>query len=72
MAQYQKGQRDEALKTLAAAIISYDWSAAKADSHDPWFIHVLRPRGGVADSAEPAGILEGKYQPQDNDERLAF
>ena len=31
MALYRKGQKDEALKTLAAAVLSYDWSAAKAD-----------------------------------------
>ena len=42
MAQYQKGQEDEARKTLAAAIASYDWSAAKADNHDAWIAHILR------------------------------
>ena len=29
MAQYQKGRQDEARKTLAAAISSYDWSASE-------------------------------------------
>ena len=42
MAQYQKGQKDQARKTLAAAIASYDWSAAKADNHDAWIAHILR------------------------------
>jgi serine/threonine-protein kinase len=42
MAQHQKGQKDEARKTLAAAIASYDWSAAKADHHDAWIAHILR------------------------------
>jgi serine/threonine-protein kinase len=42
MAQYQKNQKDQARKTLAAAVASYDWSAAKADSHDAWIAHVLR------------------------------
>jgi serine/threonine-protein kinase len=42
MAQYQKGQHDQARKTLAAAIKSYDWSAAKADNHDAWITHILR------------------------------
>jgi hypothetical protein len=32
----------EARKTLASAVASYDWSAAKADNHDRWIIHVLR------------------------------
>jgi eukaryotic-like serine/threonine-protein kinase len=42
MAQYQKGQKDQARKTLAAAVVSYDWSASKAGSHDEWIAHVLR------------------------------
>ncbi|MFN0021724.1 MAG: protein kinase domain-containing protein [Pirellulaceae bacterium] len=42
MAQHQKGQLDEARKTLAAAIASYDWSAAKAVNHDAWIAHILR------------------------------
>lgn len=42
MAQYQKGQMDQARKTLAAAVASYDWSAEKANSRDPWIIHILR------------------------------
>jgi serine/threonine-protein kinase len=42
MAQHHKGQKDQAHKTLTAAIASYDWSAAKADSHDAWIAHVLR------------------------------
>jgi tetratricopeptide (TPR) repeat protein len=42
MAQYQRGQKDQARKTLAAAVVSYDWSASKAGSHDEWIAHVLR------------------------------
>jgi eukaryotic-like serine/threonine-protein kinase len=42
MAQYQKDQKDQARKTLAAAIASYDWSAAKADNFDAWIAHILR------------------------------
>jgi eukaryotic-like serine/threonine-protein kinase len=42
MAQHQKGQKDQARQTLAAAIASYDWSAAKADNHDAWIAHILR------------------------------
>ncbi|MBV9124186.1 MAG: tetratricopeptide repeat protein, partial [Planctomycetes bacterium] len=42
MAQYQKGQQDQARKTLAAAVASYDWSASKAGSHDEWIAHILR------------------------------
>ena len=35
MAQHRKGQKDQAVKTLSAAIASFDWSPAKADNHDP-------------------------------------
>ncbi len=42
MAQYQKNQKDQARKTLAAAIASYDWNPAKADSHLAWIAHILR------------------------------
>ncbi len=72
MALYQKGQRDEARRTLAAAIVSYDWSASKADSHDPWLTHVLRREAEALILPKLPAFLEGKYQPADNDERLAF
>ena len=42
MAQYQKGEKDRARNTLAAAIASYDWDPAKADAPDAWLIHNLR------------------------------
>ena len=46
MAQYQKGQKDQARKTLAAAILSYDWSAAKATTTTPGSLtsSAARPR----------------------------
>jgi hypothetical protein len=42
MALYQKGQKDEARKLLAAAIASYDWSMEKAISREAWIAHILR------------------------------
>jgi serine/threonine-protein kinase len=42
MAQYQKGQKNQARKTLTAAIHSYDWSASRVDTHDAWIAHILR------------------------------
>jgi eukaryotic-like serine/threonine-protein kinase len=55
MAQYQKNQQDQARKTLAAAIASYDWSGAKADNHDAWIAHILRREA-------EALILRGREQ----------
>jgi serine/threonine-protein kinase len=42
MAQFRTGRKELAVKTLAAAIESFDWSASKADSHDAWIAHILR------------------------------
>jgi serine/threonine-protein kinase len=42
MAQRQKGEKDQARKTLAAAVQAHDWSPAKATDHDAWIAHILR------------------------------
>jgi len=42
MAQYRKDQKEQARKTLMAAVRSYDWSPAKADNHESWIAHILR------------------------------
>ena len=42
MALHQDGQLAEARKTLAAAILSYDWKAIQARDHDAWICHILR------------------------------
>ena len=55
MAQYQKGQQDEARKTLAVAVASHDWSTAKATTHDEWINHILRREAeSIILSNEPA------------------
>jgi eukaryotic-like serine/threonine-protein kinase len=72
MAIYRKGQRVQARKVLAAAVISYDWSAAKADFRDPWTIHILRREAEALILPNLPAFLKGEYQPQDNAERLAL
>jgi eukaryotic-like serine/threonine-protein kinase len=72
MAQHQTGQRDKALKTLATAVVSHDWSASKADSRDPWMIHVLRREAEALILPNLTAFLEGSHQPRGNDERLAL
>jgi serine/threonine-protein kinase len=42
MAQHQKGEKEEANLSMAAAIRSYDWSESNADNHDAWIAHILR------------------------------
>jgi eukaryotic-like serine/threonine-protein kinase len=72
MALHQKGRKDQALRALAEAIVSYDWSAANADSHDPWIAHILRREAESLILPNLPAYLDGKYVPTDNDERLAF
>jgi serine/threonine-protein kinase len=72
MALHQNGQVAEARKTLAAAVLAYDWRATQARDHDAWICHLLRREAeGLVLPNLPA-FLEGKYQPQDRDERLAL
>jgi eukaryotic-like serine/threonine-protein kinase len=72
MALHRKGQKDQALKTLAAAVVSYDWSAATAMEHDAWITHILRREAEALILPSLPAFLEGKYQPKDNGERLAL
>jgi serine/threonine-protein kinase len=72
MALHQSGQPAEARKTLATAVLSYDWRGTQARNPDAWICHVLRCEAeGVILPNLPA-FLAGKYQPQDSDERLAL
>jgi serine/threonine-protein kinase len=66
----------EARQALAAAVLAYDWRANQARDKHGWaadhICHVLRREAeGLILTNLPA-FLEGKYQPQDNDERLAL
>jgi serine/threonine-protein kinase len=72
MAQHRNGQVEEARETLAAAISSFDWSAAQVGSRDHWIWHVLRREAEAMVFPNISAFLEGRYQPQDNIERLAL
>jgi serine/threonine-protein kinase len=72
MAEHQKGQKEEARRTLAAAISSFDWSAAQVGSRDHWIWHVLRREAEALILPNLPAFLRGEYQPRDNDERLAL
>ena len=52
--------------------VSHDWSAAKADRLEHWIAHVLRREAEAWILPNLPAFLEGKYQPRDNDERLAL
>ncbi len=72
MAQYRKGQEEEARAMLAGAIAGFDWRMAQVISRDHWIWHVLRREAESMILSNLAAFVDGKYQPQDNDERLAF
>jgi serine/threonine-protein kinase len=72
MAKYRLGAKQEARNMLAREIAANDWSLADVRSHDQWLWHVLRREAEAAIFPNTAAFLDGKYQPQDNDERLAL
>jgi tetratricopeptide (TPR) repeat protein len=76
MAQFRAGSTTEARKTLAAAVRAYDWTEPRAAWHaDPstvWVSHVLRREAEAVILPKLPAFLQGDYQPQDNDERVAL
>ena len=72
MAQYRKGQEEEARQTFAAEVIRFDWGLAHAISRDHWIWHVLRREAEAMIFPSTTAFLEGKHQPRDNTERLAL
>src|SRR5436190_23098788 len=72
MAQYDQGQTKLARQTLASAVVAFDWSAAEADRRDVWIVHILRREAEAKILTNLPAFLDGKYQPGDNDERLAL
>jgi serine/threonine-protein kinase len=72
MAQSGQGQQKQARKTLAKAVVAFDWSAALADGRDIWIAHILRREAEALILPNLPTFLRGDYQPRDNDERLAL
>jgi len=72
MAQHQNGQADQARKTLASAVQAYDWSANQVRDVHGCILHLLRREAERMILRNLPAFLDGKYQPQNNDERLAF
>jgi serine/threonine-protein kinase len=72
MALHDQGQKEQARKTLARAVLSFDWSAVQADSRDVWICHILRREAETLILPNLPAFLRGEHQPRDNDERLAL
>jgi serine/threonine-protein kinase len=72
MAQYRQAKKEQARKSLALAVTSFDWSAARADNRDVWIYHILRREAESLILPTLPAFLAGNHQPRDNDERLAL
>jgi serine/threonine-protein kinase len=74
MALHRTGKVTEARHALAAAVLSdnYNWRADQARDHDAWICHTLRREAEAMVIPNLPVFLDGKYEPQDNDERLAL
>ena len=74
MALHRNGQAADARDMLAKAILAYDWRAIQMSVLDPniWVYNVLRREAESIILPNLQAFMDGKYQPQDNDERFAL
>ena len=72
LAYHHKGQPLEARKALAAGIALFNWWMETAVDQDRRTHHILRREAERLILPDLPAFLEGKYQPQDNWERLAL
>jgi tetratricopeptide (TPR) repeat protein len=72
LALHRSGQVAEARKTLALALLTYGWRVRQALDQDGWTCHVLRREAEGMILPNLPAYLDGKYQPQQNDERLVL
>jgi tetratricopeptide (TPR) repeat protein len=72
MALHQKGQKGQALKTLAAVSSSFDWTAPRAEIGSARIPYILRREAAMLILPNLPAFMEDRYQPQEHDERLAL
>jgi serine/threonine-protein kinase len=72
MALHRSGQTTEARKALAAAVQVPEWTVNPLRILNDWSFHVLRREAEALILPNLPAFLDGKYQPQDKDERLAL
>ena len=63
MAQHMRG-RSERLATLAAAILSFDWTRSGANDHNKWAFHSLRRQAEAMILPNLAEFVRGAYKPR--------
>ncbi len=76
MAQFQLGLLKESRKSMAKAVRAYNWNpfrmSFQQDQVAVWISHILRREAESMILPNLPAFLEGKHQPQDNDERLGL
>ena len=72
MALHQSGRVAEGREALKAAVLSHNWRADDLPDPNNWVYHVLRREAEGMILPNLRAFLDGQYQPQDNDERLAL
>jgi Flp pilus assembly protein TadD len=72
MALHQSGRVAEGREALKAAVQGHDWRSDESTDQDNWVFHVLRREAEGMILPNLRAFLDGRYQPRDNDERLAL
>ena len=72
MARYRLGRKEEALKSLAAAILCRDWRKSRANEREEWIYHILRREAEAMMLPDLRGFLDGTHQPISKDEKVCY
>ena len=74
MALHRSGRVAEGREALAKAMLAHDWRAIPFPVLDPsgWVYQILRREAESLILPNLPAFMDGNYQPQDNNERLAF
>jgi serine/threonine-protein kinase len=72
MAQHRYGHTQQARRTLARAVVAFDWGTCQADFRDVWLLHTLRREAEALILPDLAAIRRGEYQPLYDEEQLAL
>jgi serine/threonine-protein kinase len=72
MALHQSGRVAEGREAFKAAVLSHNWRADDLPDPNNWVYHILRREAEGMILPNLRALLDGQYQPQDNDERVAL
>ena len=70
MALHRNGKSAEARKSLADAVLAHDGTANAAADPEEWSSQILRRQAAAMILPHLPAFLDGKYQPEDKNERL--